>query len=987
MMYLKIILSVLFLSLTNASENNPSSLTGYMEPFHKVQRLEKVTLKHQIGYHIKRVVREVTKELFVARQIEVEPLIRGVWALNETAENLLIFCNRQPDYQPTKVRYVNVSSTKVTPIEPEFIHLWSVGLLTYSEAKAICQAKGMQLPEAYSENDAGKITAFLKESRIATCFAGIEYDPIAGIPRFTATGIPPWQGYFGSIRKHDEQKYFTWDQVIDDYSSVYFYTSDKNLVFYELKESPAYKGVNLKEKFFSNQGAVVEIRNHVICQRKWNGHGMTKYYNGPHHLKDLKRSHYERVYTKRSIAITESEEDPNCILCRRAPSRLSDEDKTRIRTYNQSLLVTKVPIDKRETVAPPSVKTVCLSMAHQLQETYRGSLRKLEDLLALVDISLHLKDPVIQHGKSKRALPSLAKFFFKTGTKLLWNVFGFYDKLQTDRQIKKNTKQLTKMRTDVDQLKLDVLSHTASLTEVTGTLKSHSILIKELFLATNQLEEQLVDMNLKIKDLESVVIDSQMRIDVTLTLIMIQSVANRITRAVDDSHEMLANIIHNSLMGQTSPLLLPVSQMELVQKELSKLSIVSLLDRDFAKMQSIITSDPDQRDRLLVIINAAAVSYTNLEIVELFPVPYYDQERAYYPILDHKFVALNQPDSKYMTLTAEEAESCLTGRCYISSMEQQVSGRNCGIAQFFDQQLDACEIESALSDGISIQSARPDGVIFSFRSNVTARLFCKENRYYGAATTISGMGVMHVPAGCTLTVSDEAGKIVRLKGSPDQHALDLPGVDLADDNILTIPFETPMRKGQLRKSAMEMSFESQLVIVQNSMTNAYKDVDALHARMWITTGCIVGALLILVVIIVVVYCYSTRFQRKVRKAVGGLANLQEQIKLVTNINERLSLKPPVPPRPPITVSRHSYLRIGERVDDDVRAMVQPSAHSSAVENGYDVPKGARSKSCIYPDIKNEKYFIYNMKGYSSPDLREQIREEFAPVRKNERTTN
>ena len=72
----------------------------------------------------------------------------------------------------------------------------------------------------------------------------------------------------------------------------------------------------------------------------------------------------------------------------------------------------------------------------------------------------------------------------------------------------------------------------------------------------------------------------------------------------------------------------------------------------------------------------------------------------------------------FTALTDEEAESCIDDRCYIAQMEQNMASPSCGMPQFEDYALDSCDMESYPHNGLFVQAANPDGVIFSFRDKV-----------------------------------------------------------------------------------------------------------------------------------------------------------------------------------------------------------------------------------------------------------------------------
>ncbi len=97
---------------------------------------------------------------------------------------------------------------------------------------------------------------------------------------------------------------------------------------------------------------------------------------------------------------------------------------------------------------------------------------------------------------------------------------------------------------------------------------------------------------------------------------------------MDTGYDILKDIIHCSRLRQTSPLILPLDQIELVQNEISKVS-TAIIDPDFSKMQSIVVSDPNDPTMLLVVVNVAALGRRNLELIQLVSVPYFEGNDAY----------------------------------------------------------------------------------------------------------------------------------------------------------------------------------------------------------------------------------------------------------------------------------------------------------------------------------------------------------------------
>ncbi len=91
-----------------------------------------------------------------------------------------------------------------------------------------------------------------------------------------------------------------------------------------------------------------------------------------------------------------------------------------------------------------------------------------------------------------------------------------------------------------------------------------------------------------------------------MKLQLISHLIVRTEQALKDGYNVLEDIIHHSLLGQTSPKVLPLSQVEVVQSRVQKVSSADL-DTDFSKMQSIVVSDPNDPRLLLIIVNAAAI--------------------------------------------------------------------------------------------------------------------------------------------------------------------------------------------------------------------------------------------------------------------------------------------------------------------------------------------------------------------------------------------
>jgi hypothetical protein len=61
------------------------------------EKMDKLVIKNQVAYHFKKVVKEVSQELFVSRRIDVSLLFMGVQVLKKTEAEIRRLCDRIPD--------------------------------------------------------------------------------------------------------------------------------------------------------------------------------------------------------------------------------------------------------------------------------------------------------------------------------------------------------------------------------------------------------------------------------------------------------------------------------------------------------------------------------------------------------------------------------------------------------------------------------------------------------------------------------------------------------------------------------------------------------------------------------------------------------------------------------------------------------------------------------------------------------------------------
>jgi len=857
-----VVIIVTWLSCPVTTENLYSIDEAYL--FDKSREMNRIDIKNQIGYHFQRdVIQEVTRELFITRLLNISSLFTGLAILNETADNVRKYCGFKMSQEVQ-----SIGDTSITTSFSKGKYHYIKGVYSLQEAKAKCLALGKQLPEVYHKQEAQDLKSFMEIVGVKQIFAGIEYDPANEIFRFASTGYPSWMASTrispGKGPSDTDYKTNTpgWTRTI-------FVYEDGKLGY----SWPFIQKTNETSHWPHAEDEKI-VENGIVCQNRWDGSKI-----------DLKWK------------------NPN--------SNVTDDHSKRIRD---------APTSEPEDASDKQLKAFCYSLADQISEFHKDNRRKLNNLLALVDIET-ISETQLERNKEgsrdKRFASLLGKLALRKGTKLLWNLFGFYQQVRTERKIKKNTKDIENLKTRVDNVDKTNLSqeqqieyNRKTIREATRILQENSIAIAGLTVVVRDLEDRVQQMQNNLVLIQHDINKLKDQTLVMSTLMLVNSMAMRIITALDNGYEQLSEIIHTSLLGQTSPLVLPIKQIEEVQQKLSAIEITAALDKDYSRMKSVVTTDPNDPSNLLVIVNAVAVSHKKLELVRLIPIPAYDSTKAYFPSTDYEYVALDHKDNKFTVLSSDEANSCISGKCYISQMEQSVFSNSCGMPQYFDQSEDACDMESMYHNGLFIQSASPDGVIFSFRENITMSMYCNNNNVAKKTIKIKGAGKMFVPPGCTINAYDAKGQTVTIKGGPSHDLIEVSKYEFITETLVVGSESERSIQGEPKRPSAEEAMEQKLHIVQESMETANKRVASLQQRMWITVGCLIAIIAIIAVIIAILYRYSRRFQHRFKKVIGSFVELRDKLLELDKVKAAIAF---VTPRLPARFAPSAPPRI--RIDD------------------------------------------------------------------------
>jgi hypothetical protein len=852
------------------TSNSPPDLFG------KEEKLDKLIIKNQIAYHFKKVVREINQELFVSRRIDVSLLFAGIQVLKRTESEVRRLCSSLPETGPvlSVINQPAVTNVVKTPVvETRVIHVDQTGqpinkepftlvpeptYASFKEAKARCMALGMQLPEIYTVDQKSKLIDFLNKNSIAQCFAGIEPDLSDSIPRHISTQYPVWKTAYTEFHECGGNKPLTdvgW--TLDDGHAKFLYTSDGMLcAAREVEGNPIMDGYYASHQYRERSKVLSQVMTRIVCTPKWDG--MT---NIDPPVDNLNRG-----------GLTIKARYSRSIRSRRLR-----------RSGNQPILTNM-----------KNVQTLCFGVADQARESADDMQSKMTDLLALVDITVHSEVSNSSKHREKRVIPLfLMKFIFVTGVKLLWQLFGFVQKVKMNNRLKniESMLQVTSNRS---------MQNSDAITNMTKLIYGNSLAINQLSIRVDGLEKRLELVEVQLGTLKDGVNGLAYKFETVTALVTIDNLVTRTKRSMDTGYSILKDIIHSSKQKQTSPLVLPLDQIELVQNEISRIS-TAVLDPDFAKMQSIVVSDPNDPSMLLVVVNMAALGRRNLELVHMVPVPYFETDGAYSIMLDYQNIVLDQSTHTFSILTKQEEYDCLLNRCYVGSSEQSLLEKSCGIPQFYDQHKNACVSESVITTGVFLKPMLPDGVIFALKDEVRSEVFCKD-KPIGKPRKLRGTGILQLPNGCVLQVIDKEGKVTKIRGLPQYTMVTAGDIELMPNGPLSA-IHTEIDTNHTQKvSTVDAYVESRVSSVIRQVEQVDNKMLEQHKHVWILTGTISLSIMLIVLAIYLLYRFSTRARRKIRDIRGNFSELKRkvlepEIDIPININsgDPESGRPTAPP--------------------------------------------------------------------------------------------
>ena len=797
---------------------------------------DRLSVKHQIAYHFRRTVNEVTQELFLARQLDVEPLMLNLQILGSIAEKMQIYCKSNLEFSTdafTQVNPVVVEELTYDPDNPTFVYVPEVGDTTSMEAEAKCGSYGMRLPEIYTRRERLSLMSFMIERGITHCHAGIRMDQVSGYMRFISTGLPIWKGdhYYVNHTRYLQQAVIL-DDVVDLMTAEFFYSANGDLQYLTMPSRPAAKNISTGSYYLKRRTdtshlhrEISELRTRVVCAPKYLGPKYDFLYRGKERDDNLQYLYVSSIRPglHNDIKFTVQTESPFDALDRVRNNRTLIEPPT---MRPEVRLETEPTADLVEW--DRSIAESCNDVSQRLMGVYDDYYERIVDVLALTDITVK-GETLDSKSVSKRSARQWVRALFRSGVRLikdLMRMFRQVPKPSVTRKVSKATQDLNKlMEANQGKIRDDV----STVDLLISALKDHAVNLERMTICPDSLHGKLRALEKLVETISSS--KPAQRVRVMNTIVRVNSMTDEIVQAMERGYTVFADIVHKSMAKATSPYTLSSDVLREVQGLPTMRRTKASFDQDFSLMQSCIVTDPADDHKLLIIINAAATAYENLELVEMMPIPYFIKDRAYYPKLESEFVVLNQPSMVYRSITPIEAEACMTGRCYISSMEKAVSSPSCGIAQYYDRYLEACDFESHVSNGMFVRAAPPDGVVYSFLNDYTGQLYCQNNVLIGDPLQMKGLGTMYIPSGCTLSISDRGHNLVKVRGPPTHHLLDgMADLTIAANSLFQVPIEV-FQPRKPSNGSLE-PFGKQLVETRVEVEFNRQEIISLEAHYW-----------------------------------------------------------------------------------------------------------------------------------------------------------
>jgi hypothetical protein len=212
----------------------------------------------------------------------------------------------------------------------------------------------------------------------------------------------------------------------------------------------------------------------------------------------------------------------------------------------------------------------------------------------------------------------------------------------------------------------------------------------------------------------------------------------------------------------------------------------------------------------------------------------------------------------------------------------------------FDQQLDGCVYEEVVSTGVYVQPMLPDGILFALREEVSTQLFCKDHSEIGNIKKLNGSGIMQIPNGCTLSITDKHGKNTKVKGQPLYRLIDAEDMTLVMNGPLKSAQPYNGKNGTHKKITTDGLITSHLDPVVQHVQNVDSRISTQTHFVYGIMGAVSVTIMIIIIIIMIMFKYSKKHFLKIYDLRDRLAELARFIHTLSDFRHRVNerLHPP-----------------------------------------------------------------------------------------------
>ncbi len=127
------------------------------------------------------------------------------------------------------------------------------------------------------------------------------------------------------------------------------------------------------------------------------------------------------------------------------------------------------------------------------------------------------------------------------------------------------------------------LQNSDAIANMTNLIASNAFAISQLSIRVDGLEARLSLVESQVYKLQQGLNSLTYKFETVTALMTIDNLIARTRRSMESGYEILKEIIHSTKLKQTSPLILPLDQIELVQNEISKVS-TAVIDLHFKQI-------------------------------------------------------------------------------------------------------------------------------------------------------------------------------------------------------------------------------------------------------------------------------------------------------------------------------------------------------------------------------------------------------------------